>query len=373
MKPVRQSIAQTTCLSLIREIGAGRWEGSLPSIRTLSDLMQVSRQTIINALLLLEEAGYVKAAKQNKPREINQRKINSLSKSKSNSKTETKLTSYKVCIVSWRPLNGLTLSDTDLCNRMQKAIIARGYDYEHLVYSDLTSSKGAKALRSFIIQNPANVYIVMGAHPACSKVLKEMGVPVVFLGGEEAPNCYPRVSFSLKHSCTSLLEHLISVGHQRISVMLPEVLNRNNQANTRTENYIREIFEQHGLSFSNFNCPRWGKTREDYQDAIEKLFAVTPPTAIIMGDCSHVPRVVSYLMRNGLRYPDDVSLAVMDYSSDLFDYMPAISHIRHSLPSLASLAMSQVKQLLTSQKPVKQELTVAKSELVITGSIEHRA
>ena len=52
MVRIKKSLAETVCDCLREAISAGRWCGALPGIRSLCEELDVSRQTMVDALRL---------------------------------------------------------------------------------------------------------------------------------------------------------------------------------------------------------------------------------------------------------------------------------------------------------------------------------
>ena len=59
MAPFKKTLAETVCENLRESILANHWRNILPGIRALCEELQVSRQTMVTALRLLESEGYV--------------------------------------------------------------------------------------------------------------------------------------------------------------------------------------------------------------------------------------------------------------------------------------------------------------------------
>lgn len=363
MATIKTSLAETVCHNLREAILEHRWRRTLPGIRDLCEELQVSRQTMGDALRLLEAEGFVLPSSPGKPREIN-----------SEMPDPDKLVVAKgagavIVIIAWQRETRLSQTDEEVCCHLRKSLEAMAYTHRYVVFHDISRSRGAKRIGEIIERNPADAYIVIGAHPHCSRKLEDMDVRVVFLGGGQTKGNHPRISYSFTEMCRSALEHLVSVGHRKVSVMLPEVLNNRTKTASFAEERLASVFHSQQLPFSTFNCPRWGKTRADFQVALGNLFNLTPPTALILGDVSHVPRVVSFLMKRGLKCPDDVSLMVLDEAAELQEYDPPISYMKKPNAKLVKATLNAVRKLLTVKAEQKEELTIVPSQLVVTGSV----
>lgn len=357
----KQSLAEKVCEELRELIRSKRWLRTLPGIRVLCEEIQVSSQTMMLALRLLEQEGYLLPPDPGKPRAINQKMVSPVKPAGKKGLQPT------ILILTQYSKGDLTQTDAQICNLLKKSITAQGYTYRHVAFPLITRAMGAKRVSDVIEQNPADVYVVMSAHPQCSRALKRLGVPAVYIGGVEVKGATPRICYSLLQMCHVTLEHLVSRGHRKISLLLPENLNSASKKASSAEKPLEPIFKSNNLPFTAYNCPRWGKTKAEFNAALEQLFKVTPPTALILGDVSQATRVVCFLMRHGLKFPDDVSLIVLDESRELNEYEPPISYIKGNIPAFAKSILNSVRKKLLSQPD--DDLIVTPTKLEVTGSL----
>jgi len=359
-KPLRESLAQSVCNKLEEAILNSTWKHTLPSIRSLCAEMMVSKQTMMNALQLLEKSGYVKPTSRGKPREISV--DHSLTK-------PSQHTTPVIGLISYSVYEELTDVDQEVIKKLNKLIDSKGLTFKLIVFKDLIVNAGAKNIKSVVRQNPADIYVVLGASPASSRVLRTLNKPIVYLGGDFVKGCSPRIGFSFTEICNCAIDYLVTLGHSKITVMLPENFNRKNRTVSQAESYIEKLFTSKQIPFSTYNCPRWGKTTSDYYEALEQLFAVTPPTAILLGDSAQMPRLASFLMSRGLRYPDDISIIILDKSSSIDEYRPKLSYIEKPVSALVKITFKEINKLLTQPRSISDETSHAKTKLIIQDSV----
>ena len=366
MRKYRQSLAEAVSLNLQESIQQQKWKNTLPGIRILCEEMQVSRQTMMIALRHLEQDGYVKKASPGKPRDLNHRKLKPGSSAIDSSSDTKKL---MVGLIAWAPHIHMGVVEEAVTDQLNKALAIQGYHHRHISFPEISSASGAKKIGPLIEQHPADIYVVMGAHQNCSRALHLMNIPVVYLGGVHVRDCVPRITFSLTDMCERAVKHLVSLGHKKITVMLPAASNRRSKDVSAAEESIQQVFLSHDLPFSTFNCPRWGKTKEEFNASLHKLFEFTPPSAIILGDAIYIPRMVSFLMKHGMKYPDDVSLIVMDESHELKEYTPPISSFKKSISSMVKLTLRKIENIRFSTGNAQEEITIAPAVLKSTDSV----
>ena len=357
----KQTLPEAVCQQLREAILAHRWRTSLPGIRVLCEEIQVSRQTMMFALRLLEGEGVILPAVHGRPRMINQAMV-APAEPNIQKKSEP-----VIVLIAWQKETELSETDAELCSHIKKLAESEGFRYRHLAYRYIMRAMGAKKLAYLVKQNPADVYVVMSAHKQCASALRRTGVPLIYIGGEQVKGCVPRISYSLNQMCDLAIKRLVALKHKRITVMLPEGINLASRKASAGEQMVERLFQPYNLPFSTYNCPRWGKTKDDFNEALENLFSLTPPTALILGDVKHVTRVVCFLMRRKLSYPEDVSIIVLDEAKELLECHPVISHIKGNNRLFARSVLKSVRRKLTHQDD--QDLEVVPTHLVETGSI----
>lgn len=359
-KPLRESLAQSVCNKLQEAIQNNTWQHVLPGIRALSEEMKVSKQTMMQALQLLEKSGYVEQVSPGKPRKITKR---------NSSKNPNHKIATVIGIISFLPSSQLSYTDQKIHQTLSKLLIKQGLEPKEIVFKDLLIEAGARKIESIVKQNPSDVYVIMGASPACKKVLRTLELPIIYMGGEAVDGCVPIVAFSIDEICAKAVDHLAALGHRKITVMLSSIFNRKTKRATAAEAKVKKIFDVRNIPFSTYNCPRWGKTKSDFYDTLESLFETTPPTALILGDTGFIPRVVSFLLKQEMHYPDDLSIIVLDEDEYLKEYRPTFCHIEKPTASLVKETLNVIKKLLIDPHYVGDGASVPKTKLVINESV----
>ena len=78
---------------------------------------------------------------------------------------------------------------------------------------------------------------------------------------------------------------------------------------------------------SDYNLPDWEETPEGFSRLLDKLFKITPPTALIIDEGSRVFAAVTYLARHGIKVPEHVSLVCPDSNAFKDWCHPPIAHM----------------------------------------------
>lgn len=357
---LKHSLSLRVADTLEEKVGEGRWKVVLPGIRVLCDEMGVSSRTMMMALRILENRGVLDAAEKGKPRALKT----------GFEQTQQEKKQLSVCVLMWRKLEDLSLADRDIVNHFRQEIQEGGGEVNLLVYHEVVKASGGNKIAEVIERNPADGYMVVGAHLSVSEVLVELGVPVAYVGGEHVKGAVPRAGYSMSGMCSEFLEEMVKLGHERCITLLPGVMVRHDEGLSHVEEAIGRVYWEHGLRFvAHFHCPRWGSGLSDLQAGLDKLFRLTPPTALILGDASMVPGVVSFLMQRGLRYPEDVSIACLDGSEALKHFVPPISHITKMGKSGGKRMFRLLQQRMELRGEMSNEVTILPCGVVMTDSL----
>jgi DNA-binding LacI/PurR family transcriptional regulator len=70
--------------------------------------------------------------------------------------------------------------------------------------------------------------------------------------------------------------------------------------------------EANGIQTGEFNLPDWEESQRGFAAELESLFAYTPPSALILDEPFLFNAALYFMMKRGLRVPDDVSLVCTD-------------------------------------------------------------
>lgn len=179
----------------------------------------------------------------------------------------------------------------------------------------------------------------------------EMGITVVFIDRYLEEVTQARVvGFNNQASACEATEYLIEQGHQRIGWI-------SGPLNTSTSIQRMRGFQE-GLSLHGINWDPLYAVVKNFRDpqasqALDELLSLPePPTAIIIGNTSIAPMIISRIRELNLTIPSDLSLIVYHDSHWSRLLNPSISVIKHPLAELADKALSS----LSAENPTACEL-----------------
>lgn len=168
--------------------------------------------------------------------------------------------------------------------------------------------------------------------------ISQMGIAIVFIDRYLKDVTQASViGFNNQASACEATAYLAQQGHSRIGWI-------SGPLNTSTSLQRLEGYKQ-GLTESGLIWDRQYAVVKNFRDplasqALDELLSLTqPPTAIIIGNTSIAPVIMSRLRELNLSVPDDLSLIVYHDSHWSRLLSPAISVIKHPLDELADKAL----------------------------------
>lgn len=169
------------------------------------------------------------------------------------------------------------------------------------------------------------------------------GFPCIVVG-----DCFedePDVSYVCANSGPTsyqAVEHLISVGHRRIALVLNQVPDHDHQ--DRLHAYERAL-KDHGIEVDPRLVHRLGAQRMNGAQAMRTLMSLRDrPTAIFIADPPTAVGAINQAHAMGVKIPDDVSIIGFDDAdtrNDVYPMMSAICQDAHKLGYEAAKALAQ--------------------------------
>jgi LacI family transcriptional regulator len=196
--------------------------------------------------------------------------------------------------------------------------------------------------------------------------LHEAGFPMVLLHQSPPRGLnIPYITFENKAGARRLVDHLIEMhGYRRVAFLRgPE----DQEDSYWRELGYRESLEAHGISLDPELIATGGFDKEQAQIAAERWLAEgIEIDAIFAGDDESAIGVITALLRNGKRVPQDIAVAGFD-DVHLADYlMPPLTTVRAPVEQAGREAVRQVVQLIDTGEA--DEVVLLPTELVIRHS-----
>lgn len=343
LKPRFLNITEQAAAYLREQIVLERWTLSMPGRHELARELELSPQTIENALALLEKEGVLEAQGQGKPRRINLPE---------GGKAPPRL---RIAMLLWRRHGPYGSYISDLQHRLGEA----GHEPFPTRQGLMELGMDLARVRHLVARTKADAWIVHAASREIYDWFAAQPFPVFgFLGSfrglpiaATGPNFGPPF-----RECT---EELLRLGHRRI-VMIARP-QRRLPCPEHPETEFLDTLETHGIRTGEYHFPLWpSNDREGLHACLHSLFAKTPPTALIVQEAKVFVAVQQFLASRGLSVPKDVSLVCPDGDAVLDWQIPTAAQFKWDSAPWVRRALRWAENISRGKDDRKQDLYPAR-------------
>lgn len=336
------------------QIAAG---SKLPTELELCRKYEVSRQTVRQALSLLQEKGLVHTIKG------------------SGTYVEDNLTKLS----STFPLIGVVETYIDdyifprLIKGIEEALSAKGYAMQLCItYNNVQNEE--RQLQALMNKRPNGILIepaksaIVRTNMELYRGIQRMNIPCVMLNGKLGGLDMPMVAVDDKRSGRKAAEYLVSKGHKKIGACMKG----DDLAGHLRYNGFLEVMKEIEAEDADSNVV-WYHTED-----IDSMFDGDGDAFILskLKDCTAVVcfndliamKLYKLFARNGIRIPEDVSVVGHDdYSlSDMI--IPGLTTINHPIEAVGRIAAEKLFKMMEGIE-VQRDILL-KSEMVIRDSVK---
>jgi DNA-binding LacI/PurR family transcriptional regulator len=236
---------------------------------------------------------------------------------------------------------GLGLSEIDLIIRAVTEAMGRGY---HVVIWTLQSA-GDDELRELLAQELADGVILMEAHKRDRRIpiLKDMGVPFIILGRDDAAPAESSVDVDFCGTMASCVSYLKDMGHRRIDFINQSEKSFNDAYGpvVRTHEAFHDCRTAFGIDGREYF---WGREPETVRRRIESLLEEQSGASayIVMNDKA-LTGIIAGIAGAGLRIPQDISLvSIVSSAGSASFFLPALTAFEMDINTMMEAAVSQL-------------------------------
>lgn len=162
-----------------------------------------------------------------------------------------------------------------------------------------------------------------------------------------------------------LTRQLIALGHKRIVYLLHR--GQLDLATTRLAPMMLDEMARHGIGTGPYNVPQWQDSPEGFRHLLESMFKHSPPTAMIIEELPHLIATLQFCGQYGIRVPQDLSLACLEWRSELDYCIPPVTQLRWDYSLIVRRIARWADALARGREDLRQGC--AKAELVEGGTI----
>lgn len=306
------TITEQVATYLREQAGLGRWTPTIPGRHELARELEVSPQTVENALALLQKEGVLEAQGRGKRRRIALPERGKASAPR-----------LRIAMLLWRRRGPYGPYINDLQHRLNEA----GHEPFPTRLGLMELGMDLKRVRRMVGETKADAWIVHAASreiydwfagrpfPVFGFLGSFRGLPIAATG----PNFGPPF-----RECT---EALLRLGHRRI-VMIARP-QRRLPCPEHPETEFLDSMEAHGIQTGDYHFPLWpSNDREGLHACLRMLFETTPPTALIVQEAKVFVATQQFLASRRLEVPRDVSLVCPDGDAVLDWQIPTAAQFK---------------------------------------------
>lgn len=197
--------------------------------------------------------------------------------------------------------------------------------------------------------------------------LKELDIPVVILGIREGFELFDQVGSDTPSAIRMALEFLLSMGHNRIGLLLGNSPTRPRPARLRS--YI-SFLQDHNIPFDERLVIEVPFEKEGGVEGMKKLLTLQPrPTAVLGSNDLIAIGAMQAAFEHGLTVPQDISIIGIDdiYASSLV--VPALTTVAKPKREVGAKAAECLLEHMDGKSPSEPRKCVLPCHLIIRDSV----
>ncbi|MFI7066718.1 LacI family DNA-binding transcriptional regulator [Kribbella sp. NPDC050124] len=258
--------------------------------------------------------------------------------------------------------------EPEIVEAIYTAGAARGYD---VMLSAQTATRSTDQAVDDLLGHRCAALIVIGSnldHANLRTTAERTLVPVVVVGQGRRNQHYDVVRSSGDKGISELMDYLAGLGHRRIAYVDPASMA---PAALRRRGYERSL-KRHDLSRDLLSLPGDSLARNYFEEAgsaaaSELLRRRTLPTAVVAPNDDTAVSLLQTLVRNGLRVPEDISVAGFDDAPIARLTSVDLTSVRQD-PDLLGAAAVEAAVRRAEQLELPPRESVIETSLVVRGS-----
>jgi len=316
MHPLRKtSLPEQVAAHLRKGIIKSRWGDQLPGEQQLASDLDVSRHTVRRAFQILEKEGVLGVHSHGRSRAIS---------------------SAGAAFASKRPLTvSILRHDSRPGDNPQTSMVlidiihsleAAGHQVTNLKKSQIDLNLDVARLSRQLAATPADAWVVeSGSHRLLTWCAKQK-TPCLALYGRTEGLALARTGPDAVSAYGDATRQLIALGHRRIAMIVREDFRKPIPGGC--EQAFLDQLTAHGIPTGIYNLPDWEESSDGFNLLMEKIFKKTPPTALIIDETCWFIAAMAFMLRRGIRVPEQVSLVSGDCETVLDVCHPQFAHMR---------------------------------------------
>jgi DNA-binding LacI/PurR family transcriptional regulator len=342
----RKNLVEQTVLYLIRELQGGRWSHQLPGVDRLARELEISREVVRKAILELEHRNLLVSRGLGRARIYQPR-----------AHEETEKRAMRVMILLYERMESDSGNTQKLLLMLRHRLEMSGHHAQFSLKSQRDLGLSLARITRYVESMDVDAWVVMGGSKELLQWFSTYRIPAIAVGGRLKGLPIAGASRNPLTAFRQVFRDLISLGHRRIVILSPSV--RRKPTLSLIESSLCEEMEAAGIPFGDYNIPEWSSDPEGLEGMLQKLFLVTPPTAIQISEPNAVITVLAFLARHSLRVPDDVTVIAEIMDNTLSWHRPRIAHYTVDYPFIVRRVDRWVNNVGLGVADLRQAASVA--------------
>ena len=311
----RLSLPDQIAAHLREGIERGRWGDPLPGVPQLASELDVGRHTVRRALRILEKDEILGGRGLGRSRGITAAGVAAVSQRR-----------MRVNILRYddRPTDSPQASM--VLTEIVHSLEAAGHQVSYLKKSQNEHKHNVARMSRHLAETPADAWVVVSGSYPLLEWCASQPTPCLALYGRTEDLPLARTGPDTVPAYRAATGRLIALGHQRIVSIVREGFRKPMPGGCELA-FLEEL-KAHGISTGAYNLPDWEETSEGFNRLMDSLFKSTPPTALIVDEFNWFIAALAFLVRRGIRVPEQVSLVSGDCESVLDACHPGFARMQ---------------------------------------------
>jgi DNA-binding LacI/PurR family transcriptional regulator len=294
MEPFTPLSAIDQLVAHLREsISTGELSGAMPGIRKLAETLGVSSNTVLAAVEQLEREGFLKPQGHGRPSQI----VLPLGFSRPH---------FRVTLLLYDrdDLQSIYVAE------IQQCLNEKGYVVNLADHTLAELGMKVERVARMASQTKTDAWVILSATQEVLEWFVTHSLPTFALFGRFRGLPLAGTGPDKVGAFRASVRRLVELGHRRIVLLQPDHMRKPTLGLLLRET-LAEL-QSHGIQTGHYNLPDWEQTPEGLRRCLDSLFALSPPTALILDRAYEYIETQQYLAQQGIFTPRDVSLVCTD-------------------------------------------------------------